>query len=62
MDPETKAIKDRLGEFYTSDEIEVWLYAPNELLGGARAVDLLRDGKGDEVSAAIDRLAALSTC
>ena len=62
MDPETKVIKDRLGEFYTSDEIEVWLHAPNDHLGGACAVDLLRDGKGDEVSAAIDRLAALSYC
>ena len=50
----------RLAEFYTPDDIRVWLYSRNELLGGQRAVDLIHGGKTEEVLIAIERLAALT--
>ena len=50
----------RLSEFYTPEETRVWLYARNDLLDGQRAVDLIHDGKTEEVLLAIERLAGLS--
>ena len=50
----------RLGEFYAPDETRVWLYARNDLLEGRRAVDLIHDGKTEDVLIAIERLASLS--
>jgi hypothetical protein len=50
----------RLSEFYTPNETRVWLYARNDLLEGRRAVDLIHDGKTEEVLVAIERLASLS--
>jgi hypothetical protein len=52
-------VVDRLAELYqTPDEIRLWLYSRNELLGGARAIDLIHDGRTEEVLAAIERLDA----
>jgi len=41
-------IVDRLAEFYTPDEIRLWLYAEHRLLNGERAIDLIgrRDAAG----------------
>jgi hypothetical protein len=50
----------RLSEFYTPDETRVWLYSRNDLLGGRRAVDLIHEGKTEEVLVAIERLASLT--
>ena len=49
-----------LSEFYTPDEAKVWLYSRNALLNGERAMDLIHEGRTEEVLAAIERLAALA--
>jgi hypothetical protein len=46
----------KLAEFYTPDEIRVWLNARNELLDGQRAIDLIHDGQTGVVLEAIERL------
>ena len=53
-------VVDRLSEFYTPDETRTWLYAKNDLLNGERAMDLIHEGRTDEVLAAVERLAALA--
>jgi transcriptional regulator with XRE-family HTH domain len=49
----------RLSEFYAPDEIRVWLYARNQLLGGACAMDLIHENRTEEVIEAIEKLATL---
>jgi hypothetical protein len=41
-------VVDQLSEFYTPDEIRLWLYAGHRLLNGERAIDLIgrRDAAG----------------
>ncbi len=53
-------VVDSLAEFYSAEETRVWLYSRNALLGGERAVDLIHQGRTEEVLAAIERLAALA--
>jgi transcriptional regulator with XRE-family HTH domain len=53
-------VVDRLSEFYTPDETRAWLYSRNALLNGERAMDLIHEGRTEEVLLAIERLAALS--
>ena len=49
-------VVDRLSEFYSPDEVRVWLNARNELLGGERAIDLIHDQRTEDVLDAIERL------
>lgn len=49
-------VVERLSDFYSPDEARLWLHTPHPLLGRARAVDLIHDGRTEEVLAAIDRL------
>jgi transcriptional regulator with XRE-family HTH domain len=51
---------DRLSEFYSPEETRTWLYSRNALLKGKRAMDLINEGRSDEVLAAIERLAGLT--
>ena len=53
-------IVDCLSEFYTPEETRVWLYARNALLNGERAMDLIHQGRTEEVLVVIERLAALA--
>ena len=53
-------IVDRLAEFYTPDEIRLWLYARNELLHGKTAMKLIHMRRTDEVLRAIERLDSLT--
>ncbi|MCG8359617.1 MAG: hypothetical protein MI920_28970 [Kiloniellales bacterium] len=53
-------VVDRLSEFYTPDETRTWLYSRNALLDGERAMDLIHEGRTEEVLTAIERLAALA--
>ncbi|MCP5363846.1 MAG: helix-turn-helix transcriptional regulator [Hyphomicrobiales bacterium] len=53
-------VVDRLSEFYTPDETKTWLYARNALLNGERAMDMIHDGRTEDVLMAIERLAALA--
>ena len=46
----------KLSEFYTPDEIRVWLNSRNELLEGQRAIDLIHDERTEVVLEAIERL------
>jgi transcriptional regulator with XRE-family HTH domain len=49
-------VVDRLSEFYTADETRVWLYSKHRLLNGERAMDLIHDGRTDEVLGVIESL------
>ena len=49
-------VVDRLSEFYSPDEVRIWLSARNELLGGQRAIDLIHDQHTEEVLEAVERL------
>lgn len=51
-------IVDRLCDFYTPDETRLWLHASHPLLNNERAIDLIRDGRSEEVLAVIERLEA----
>jgi transcriptional regulator with XRE-family HTH domain len=49
-------VVDRLTELYSPQETRLWLYAKHRLLNGQRAIDLIHDGKADEVLAIIESL------
>lgn len=53
-------VVDRLSEFYTPDETRVWLYSRNNLLDGERAMELIHQGRTEEVLASIERLGSLA--
>lgn len=42
-------IVEVLDDFYTRDEIDVWLASPNRLLNNQVPHDLIESGRGDEV-------------
>jgi transcriptional regulator with XRE-family HTH domain len=46
----------RLREYYTADEIRVWLYARHPQLAGARAIDLINQNRSEDVLRVLDRL------
>ena len=48
----------RLSEYHGQEEVRAWLYAHHPQLDGARAVDLIRDERTEEVVALLDRLDA----
>jgi hypothetical protein len=48
----------RLQEFYSADEIRLWLYARHPQLEGERAIDLINQGKSERVLNVVDRLEA----
>jgi uncharacterized protein (DUF2384 family) len=51
-------VVDRLGDYYTADEIRTWLYAPHPQLAGRRALDVIHEGNMTEVLRILDRLEA----
>ena len=55
---ELRYVVERLADFYTPDETRLWLHTPHPLLNGERAIDLIYNGRTEEVLAAIERLAA----
>ena len=48
----------RLSEYYGAEEIRAWLYARHPQLEGARAIDLIHEGRSEEVLKILDRLDA----
>lgn len=48
----------RLEDYYSNDEIRMWLYARHPQLDGKRAIDLIHDGQVIEVLKVLDRLDA----
>jgi uncharacterized protein (DUF2384 family) len=53
---ELKYIVDQLSEVYTPEGIDIWIHGRNKSLGSARPIDLLRQGRFEEVLDAIERL------
>lgn len=49
-------VVDRLADFYSPEETRMWLYSMHRLLKGERAIDLIHDGRADEVLAVIESL------
>jgi transcriptional regulator with XRE-family HTH domain len=53
---ELRYVVDCLSEFYTPDETRIWLHSKHQLLNGERAVDLIHNGKTEDVLAVIEML------
>jgi transcriptional regulator with XRE-family HTH domain len=51
-------IVGRLTDYYSAEEIRVWLYAPHPQLEGRRAIDLITEGQTEAVISILDRLDA----
>jgi len=49
-------VVDRLAEFYTPDETSFWLRARHPMLNNERAIDLINQGRTNEVLALIEAL------
>jgi len=48
----------RLDDYYTPNEVRLWLYAPHPQLEGKRAVDFIVNDRAADVIAILDRLDA----
>lgn len=55
---ELRYVVDRLSEFYTADEARVWLHSAHPMLNGERAINLINDGRTEQVLAVIENLEA----
>ena len=53
---ELRYVVDRLADFYTPDESRLWLHARHPMLGNMRAIDLINNGRTEEVLAVIEAL------
>ena len=53
---DVKRVVGRLSELYKAETARSWLYARSELLGGRTAMELIREGRTDEVMQAIEML------
>lgn len=53
---ELRYVVDCLNDFYTPDEIRLWLHTSHPMLKGARAIDLINEGRTQEVLAVIESL------
>jgi transcriptional regulator with XRE-family HTH domain len=51
-------IVGRLQEYYSADEIRIWLYARHPQLEGERAIDLINRGESERILNILDRLDA----
>lgn len=51
-------IVGRLEEYYTREEIRLWLYSRHPQLDGKRAIDLITEERSEDVIAVLDRLDA----
>jgi uncharacterized protein (DUF2384 family) len=51
-------IVDRLDDYYSPDEVRLWLYAPHPQLEGRPAIDSIIEGRAADVIAILDRLDA----
>jgi transcriptional regulator with XRE-family HTH domain len=53
---ELRYVVDRLAEFYTPDETRLWLHSRHPMLGNERAIDLINNGRTEDVLAVIEAL------
>ena len=49
-------IVNRLRDFYSKDEVRVWLFARHPQLAGERAIDVINGGRSEEVLDVLERL------
>ncbi len=56
--PDLSYVAMRLGAYYSGEEVWAWLHAPHPQLDGERPVDLVQEGRTEEVTAILDRLDA----
>lgn len=49
-------VVDLLADLYSPDETRAWLYSRHRLLNEERAIDLIHQGRADEVLAVIESL------
>jgi len=55
---ELRYVVDRLSDLYTPDETRIWLHSKHPLLGQRRAIELIREGRTEDVLAVIERIEA----
>ena len=55
---ELRYVVDRLSDFYSPDEARLWLHSKHPLLRQRRAVELIREGKTEDVLAVVERMDA----
>ena len=48
----------RLEDYYTNEEIRMWLYARHPQLEGQRAIDIIHGGRVEDIFRVLDRLDA----
>ena len=53
---ELRYVVDRLADFYTPDETRLWLHAIHPMLNHERAIDLINQGRTEDVLAVIEAL------
>jgi len=53
---ELRYVVDRLSEFYSSEETRLWLHTAHPMLQGERAIDLINQGKLEQVLGVIETL------
>ncbi|TAL77170.1 MAG: DUF2384 domain-containing protein [Beijerinckiaceae bacterium] len=53
---ELRYVVDRLADFYSPDETRLWLHTKHPMLKGERAIDLINQGRTEDVLAVIDAL------
>lgn len=53
---ELRWVAERLADFYTAEEVRVWLHTAHPLLDGERAIDLINEGRTKEVLEVIEQL------
>ncbi len=49
-------VVDLLADLYSPEETRMWLYSKHRLLNGERAIDLIHQGRADEVLTVIESL------
>ena len=53
---ELRYVVDRLADFYAPDETRLWLHARHPMLNNERAIDLINQGRTEELLAVIEAL------
>jgi hypothetical protein len=53
---ELRWVAERLSDFYTPEEVRVWLHTAHPLLNGESAIDLINEGHTKKVLAVIEQL------
>lgn len=54
-DQATSHVESLLSELYEPEGVQIWMTSPQRWFGGRRAVDLIAEGRAEEVLAAIKR-------